>query len=112
FAVGRAQLESQVGNALVILPETVAFSRETLVTVDSAGHVLFNINARAEATAAIDTDAVRAAARWQPAGGIVESLYEQFPVVVRPDVSVWPLWFPRLPWLTWRIDVTIKPGSG
>ncbi len=112
FAVGRAQLESQLGNALVILPETVAFSRETLTTVDSEGRVLFNINTRADATAAIDTDALRAAARWQPAEGIVESLYEQFPVVVRPDVSVWPPWFPRLPWLAWRIDVTIKPGSG
>jgi hypothetical protein len=111
FAVGQAALERQLGDTLALLPDTVTFTREPLATVGAEGSVRFNISAEGRARAAIDPEDVRNTARWQLAEQTPNALLAQFPLVAPPEVSVWPGWFPRLPWLAWRIDVRITPDE-
>lgn len=109
FAVGRAEIESRLGDELVMSPGTLTFARSADVSVDEAGRVSFDITASADAVAAIDPEAVRAAARWQPADQAADLLYRQFPIAAKPQITIWPGWFQRLPWLAWRIEVSIEP---
>lgn len=111
FVVGQAEIDSRLGGTLVIAPGTTKFAREQSSTVDADGRVRFNITARAEAVSSINPDDVRAAAQWQLAEQTPDLLYAEFPVVTKPEVTVWPGWFPRMPWLAWRIEVTIQPGA-
>ncbi|MBM4424532.1 MAG: hypothetical protein FJ030_14285 [Chloroflexi bacterium] len=112
FAVGQAELESRLGRSLAIVPGAAAFARDQNSTVDSEGRVTFDITARADAVASINPDEVRAAAQWQLAEQTPDLLYARFPVVSKPQVEVWPRWFPRTPWLAWQIDVSIQPIAG
>ncbi|HLB48839.1 MAG TPA: hypothetical protein VJL59_17660 [Anaerolineales bacterium] len=110
--VGQVELDSRLGNLLVIVPATAAFARDQISTVDESGRIRFNITAQADAVAIVNPDDVRAAAQWQLAEETSDKLYAQFPVVTKPEVAVWPKWFPRMPWLPWRIEVTVQPESG
>ncbi len=108
FSVGQAALEAQLGNTLLIIPNTTLFTRDQATDIDSEGRVRFNITARAEAGAAINPDDARVIARWQLVKETPDLLYSQLPLAARPTVTVWPSWFPRLPWLAWRIEVEIS----
>ena len=108
FAVGQAALDSQLGETLALLPDTTTFTREPTATIDDEGRVRFNIAVEGQARAAINPDEVRSAARWQLAEQMPNALFAQFPLVTQPEVTVWPGWFPRLPWLAWRIEVVVR----
>jgi hypothetical protein len=113
FQVGQAALNSQLGSNLRLIPGSVTFTRHPAVTVDSHGRVSFSITALAKASAIIEPDQVRSIAAWTLAEQSAGLLARQFPVTTQPQVKVWPAWFPRLPWLPWRIDVTVQPdGAG
>lgn len=112
FQAGQMALNEQLRDKLAILPNTTTFQRNPTVTVNQSGQVQFGIVAQAQAGAVIDPEAVRAIAHWQLAEQTSELLAAKFPVVAQPTVEVWPNWFPRLPWLAWRIDVSLQPQSG
>jgi len=109
FVVGQAEINSRLGETLALIPGTLAFTRSEAVAVDEAGRIEFEITATAQAGAAINPDAVRARARWQAADQIASVLYQSLPVARKPEVTIWPDWFQRMPWLAWRIEVEIKP---
>jgi len=111
FKVGQANLDSQLGTTLQFIPDTTSFTRIPNVVVDKDGRVTFYITAQAQASAVISPDDVQSAAQWQLAEQTADLLAERFPVVVQPVVEVWPNWFPRLPWLPWRITVDILPEA-
>ncbi len=109
FKVGQTALDQQLGNSLQFISGTTSFTRLPNATVDPDGRVKFVITAQAQASAVIDPEAVRTAAQWQLAEQAADLLASRFPVVMQPQVDVWPDWFPRLPWLPWRIDVEVQP---
>lgn len=111
FKAGQAALDSQLDQVLQYIPNTTSFTRLPGVTVDTEGRVKFDITGQAQASAVISAEDVRAAAQWQLAETSADKLAERFPVVVQPKVEVWPDWFPRLPWLPWRITVDILPEA-
>jgi Baseplate J-like protein len=112
FVVGQAVLNEQLGDTLATIPNTTLFSRDpATTTVDEDGRIHFNISAAAEASAIINPEDVRSVASWQLANEARSLIDSRFPLVRPPAIEVTPDWFPRLPWLTWRIDVVIQPAS-
>ncbi|MBI3243428.1 MAG: hypothetical protein HYZ49_14155 [Chloroflexi bacterium] len=109
FAVGQAQIESQLGDNLALIPNTLTVARSDTIIVNEAGRIQFDITASAKAGASINPDEVRESARWQAADQIANVLYNSLPVAQKPGVIIWPNWFQRMPWLAWRIEVEIKP---
>jgi len=111
FAVGQKEIEWRLGEALALAPSSVSFTRDEKATSDDAGRIKFGIAAKANASAAIDTEAIKQTARWQPVGQIANLLYDKFPLTTRPEIKVFPSWFPRMPWLAWRIEVSIDSNN-
>ena len=111
FQAGQVALDGQLGTTLSILPDTTTFQRNQTITVTAAGRVQFGILAQAQAGAIIDPEAVRTTAQWQLAEQTPDLLATRFPVITQPQVEVWPSWFPRMPWLPWRIEVSLQPSA-
>ena len=108
FLVGETRLRSQLGGSLLLIPDSMTIKKSDVMQVDQAGRVTFEVAATAQARAAIDIAHVRELSRWQPADQVVDTLYTELPLAAKPEVTVWPDWFQRLPWLPWRIEVEVK----
>lgn len=106
-AVGLQELEQRVGADLVLLPDSVSYSRSTEVLALSEGRAAFTLTARGTAGPQIDARLVQQAVRWQPVAQAPELIYKLFPIVQRPSLAVWPAWLKRTPWLAWRTRVLI-----
>jgi hypothetical protein len=108
FAVGQKEIEWRLGDALALAPSSVSFTRDEKATSDDAGRIKFDITAKANASAAIDLEAIKQTARWQPVEQVGNLLYDKYPLNARPEIKLFPSWFQRMPWLAWRIDVVIS----
>jgi hypothetical protein len=108
FAVGQKEIEWQLGNNLVLVPNSIGLAREEKLTVDEAGRVKFDLTAKANAISAVDFEAVRQTARWQEVAQTSELIYQKFPLTQRPEIKVFPTWFSKMPWLVWQIDIVIS----
>ena len=108
FAVGQKEIEWRLGDALALAPSSVSFTRDEKATSDDAGRIKFGIVAKANASAAIDLEAIKQTARWQPVEQVGNLLYDKYPLNARPEIKLFPSWFQRMPWLAWRIDVVIS----
>jgi hypothetical protein len=111
FIVGQSALDSQLGNSLAITPGTTTFTRDPAMIVDEDGRVKFVVSSQAEASALINPDDVRGTASWQLAEDTSDLLYARFPTADKITIALQPDWFPRMPWLAWRIDVVVKPST-
>ncbi|MBI5350874.1 MAG: baseplate J/gp47 family protein [Chloroflexi bacterium] len=107
FAVGQKEIEWRLGDALALAPNSVSFMRDEKATSDDAGRIKFDITAKANASAAIDVEAIKQTARWQSVEQVGNLLYDKFPLNSRPEVKIFPSRFQRMPWLVWRIEVVI-----
>ena len=108
FAVGQKEIEWRLGDALALAPNSVSVARDEKATSDDAGRIKFDITAKANASAAIDAEAIKQTARWQPIEQVGNLLYDKYPLTSRPEIKLFPSWFQRMPWLAWRIDVVIS----
>ncbi|MFQ5410535.1 MAG: baseplate J/gp47 family protein, partial [Anaerolineales bacterium] len=114
FSIGRSELHARVGDSLELLAGTIHIERGEVLAADDTGAVEFEIVARGDAGPVIDPDEVRSTIRWKEYGHAQALLRSTFPVAQPPTVQIWPKWFPRMPWLAWRIavDVTSDAASG
>ena len=110
-AVGLQELEQRVGADLVLLPDSVSYSRSTEVLALAEGRAAFTLTARGTAGPQIDARLVQQSVRWQPVAQAPELIYKLFPIVERPTLVVWPAWLKRTPWLAWRTRVLIGTES-
>jgi len=110
-AAGLQELAARVGPELVLLPDSVSYSRSTEVLAFEDGRVAFTLTARGTAGPQIDARLVQQAVRWQPIAQAPELIYQVFPIVKRPTLTVWPAWVTRTPWLAWRTRVLIGAES-
>ncbi len=95
--------ESVGGDGAQVLPDS---AEVTVGDVTQAGEQLrVQVTVRADATSAIDLDAVRNQVAGMTATEAVEALGGD----VR--VKLWPDWIDRIPQLTWRIEVRITGES-
>ena len=66
-AMGLQELEQRVGADLVLLPDSVSYSRSTEVVALAEGRAAFTLTARGTAGPQIDARLVQQSVRWQPA---------------------------------------------
>jgi hypothetical protein len=92
-----------IANGLTFLRE------ETLVPADQRGNLTFAMRGSGYAAARLDTDAVRRAVTGKPVESVRKYLAQVLPLQANPLVEVWPDWFGRMPFLTFRIEIQVKP---
>ena len=107
FEIGRHELESRTGDSLELLTRSVYLERGNLITAAETGHVIFYLKVRGDAGPVVEVTKVQEAVRWRSPDDAVAILKAEFPVVQPPTLEIQPDWFPRLPWLAWRIDMDI-----
>jgi hypothetical protein len=109
--VAQAALTGQVprGHALLIGSET--YVRENNTRTGPDGRVRFSIDAAGTSVPVIDPDRVRELVKGQPIDDSELSLASALPLRGAPVITVQPEWYPRLPWMPFRIDVILTAGG-
>lgn len=107
YEIGRRELERRSGTELKLLADTISFSRSTTSHRKSFNQVVFTLTARGTSGPDINPQEVQQSVRWQPISQAGEILYARFPIVSRPEVTLWPSWFTFMPWLSWRTEVIV-----
>ncbi len=107
FEIGRYELQSRTGESLKLLTSSVYLERGDLITAANTGQVSFYLWIRGDAGPVVEVADVQEAVRWKSPVDAAAILKTEFPVVQPPILEIRPDWFPRLPWLAWRIDVDI-----
>ena len=93
-----------------LIANGLTFQRvETLVPADKSGNLSFAMRGSGYAAARLDTDAVRRAVTGKGLEAAKAYLTQSLPLQAEPIVQVWPSWFGRLPFLTFRTGIEIRP---
>jgi hypothetical protein len=109
--VAQAALAAQVPRGQVLLPGSASFVRETNLQTGPDGRASFSIDAAGVAVPVIDPERVRALVRGQPLDDAQLRLVTSLPLTGAPDIAVQPEWYPRMPWMPFRIDVIVTAGQ-
>ncbi len=109
--VAQAALAAQVPAGEALLPRSESFVRETNLHTDADGRVRFSVDAQGVAVPIIEPERVRELVKGQPVEVSQLNLVSALPLSGAPVISVQPDWYPRLPWMPFRIDVVIATGS-
>jgi hypothetical protein len=104
-------LAAQVPEGHTLVPESIKFASGDVVGVDDSGRVTFEMIGEAVVAPELDLgDTIEAIAGQEPDLAIAY-LYQELPLREIPEITVWPNWFNRLPFLATRIetDVILEP---
>jgi hypothetical protein len=79
------------------------------VPADQRGNLTLVMRGTGYAAARIDLDEVRKGVAGKSLADARRYLSQSLPLQFDPEVDVWPTWLGRLPVLTFRISIDVKP---
>jgi len=107
-----AALARQVPPGYDLIPKGLEFQRvETLAPADKRGNLTLVMRGIGFAAARLDLQAIREAVAGKPVDEARLALLQSLPLQANPDVQVWPDWFGRVPYFTFRTQIDVKPQS-
>jgi hypothetical protein len=109
--VAQAALVAQVPSRHTLLTGSESYVRENNMQTGPDGRVRFSIDASGTTVAVIDPVAVRALVQGRPIDDSELRLESVLPLSGTPVINVQPDWYPRLPWMTFRINVVVTAGA-
>ncbi len=87
-----------------LIPESIRFESGDVVGSDEAGRVTFFMNAEAVTAVNVPLNSYLDAISGQEQEVAMLYLEEQLPLRETPQITIWPLWFDRVPYSTSRIQ--------
>ena len=109
--VAAAALQEAVPFRRTLLPESAQFVRVADTSRFADGRASFRVDASGVAVPVIDLELVRELVRAQTIQGAQQRLTIALPLSDRPQIDVQPDWYPRLPWMPFRIEVVVAGGG-
>jgi hypothetical protein len=82
---------------------------EMAETPEAPGDLTVYVTATGYAAAELNVDEVKRSIRGREQAQALDLLGTEFPLAERPQLTVWPDWFPRVPLLPIRIAVDVTP---
>ncbi len=110
-AVSAAALAEAVPFRQTLLPESTQFVRVADTTKFADGRVSFRVDASGVSVPIIDPELVRELVKGQTVGDARQRLAIALPLSGRPQIDVQPDWYPRVPWMPFRIGVVVEAGG-
>jgi hypothetical protein len=105
----RAALEAEVPEGLALVDQSVQYQRGEITDVED-GKVSFIMRAFGSMMAQIDVRAIKEAIRGKPLDWAEDYLTQNLRLKEAPIIKVTPTWPGRMPWLGFRINVSIQEG--
>ncbi|MEM7335418.1 MAG: baseplate J/gp47 family protein, partial [Chloroflexota bacterium] len=90
-----------------LIPESIQFESGEIIGSDDAGRVTFFMRAEAVTAVNVSLNSYLDAISGQEQAVAMQFLEEQLPLRETPEISVWPLWFNRVPYSTSRIQMVV-----
>ncbi len=102
-----AALQAETPAFYKLDPRSLKFVMGQVIGVNEDQAVSFEMAASGEAVAQFDADQLTSEVRGMPVDEAQRLLAQQLPLAEEPFVTVEPDWLGRLPWLPFRINVTV-----
>jgi hypothetical protein len=102
-----AALQAETPAAHKLDPRSLQFVMGQVIGVNEDQAVSFDMEAAGEAVAQFDTGQLTSQVRGMPVEEARRLLGQQLPLAGEPLVTVQPDWLGRMPWLPFRINVTV-----
>jgi len=102
------ELAGQVGADQVLLSGSEVYARLTEPIVDSDGRLSFEATAWGKAAPRFEPSQIQEVVRGLLPEEGARRLVLAYPLQSEPAITIWPAWFPRLPFLSLRIQVSIE----
>ncbi|PID86008.1 MAG: hypothetical protein CSA11_05565 [Chloroflexi bacterium] len=101
-------LAAQVPRGHTLVPESIKFASGDVIGVDDAGRVTFEMIGEAVVAPDLELgEAVEMITGQQPEIAVAY-LYQELPLRELPEITVFPNWFNRLPFLSTRIEMDVR----
>jgi hypothetical protein len=110
-AVSAAALAKAVPFRQTLLPESTQFVRVPDTTQYADGRVSFRVDASGVSVPVIDPELVRELVKGNTVEAAQQRLAIALPLSGRPHIDVQPDWYPRVPWMPFRIQVVVEAGG-
>jgi hypothetical protein len=104
----QAALAAAVPAGERLLPGRASYERHPDIALDDGGQLHFSVIAHGATQPVIDRDAVRAGITGLLPGEAQALLTGRWPLAEPPEITLWPDWFPRLPFAPFRVNVILR----
>jgi hypothetical protein len=105
-----AALKAQTPPDYQLIPQGMTFERGDAIPVSDAENLYqFPMRSTGFASASLDVNKAIQAITGKPLEAALESLQADLPLKKAPEITVFPKWFPALPWLIFRIQAEVNP---
>lgn len=102
-------LDLLIPQGFALVPDSIRFESGNVTAVDDAGRVTFSMIAEGRASAELDVAPQIEAIVGQEPDTAVTYLNQHLPLRENPQITVWPTWFDRVPFVSTRIETEIVP---
>jgi hypothetical protein len=109
-AVVYEALAAAVTPGTVLVPESLDFRGGRVLGVDNQGRVTFDMVGAGRVAADIDVEQALSQVKGQERAAALAYLSQTLPLRRQPEVTIWPDWFGRIPYLPIRIQAEIDTG--
>lgn len=101
-------LDANLPNTFVAIPESLTINSITAPMIDENGWAVWKIRAKREMHARIPaSEAISLAMGLSPSTAMIK-LQADLPLSGQPEIHLTPSWWPRLPFLPFRYDISIQ----
>jgi hypothetical protein len=109
--VAAAALAKAVPFRQELVPDSAQFVRVAETTRFADGRVSFRVDASGVSAPVISPELVRELVKGQTVPASQQRLSIALPLDGRPRIDVQPEWYPRVPWMPFRIEVVVEAGG-
>jgi hypothetical protein len=103
-------LADTVAPGAALVPESLDFRGGEVVGVDNQGRVTFDMVGAGRVATEFDVEIALSEVAGRERGAAVAFLMDKLPLRQRPELTIWPEWFGRVPYLPIRIQTEIDTG--
>jgi len=100
-------MEAQAATGFDLLAEGLAFQRSTETPIGETGQYQFEMQATGYSSADLDVNGALKAIAGKPVDAAMDILEKRLPLQKPPQITVYPGWFPVLPWLPARMRAVV-----
>jgi hypothetical protein len=110
-AIAFAAMQAQSSSGYDLLPDGLAFQRATETPIGDTGQYAFEMQGIGYAAAELNVSSAVRSITGKPIGAAVDTLEKNLPLQKTPRITVYPGWFPFVPFLPVRVN-TIVDAAG
>ncbi len=108
YKVALDNLQSQTNTFMVLDNESITYQTNIIDTLDNSNNITIEVIAEGKAYPYVDINALKKKINWMTLDMAKEEISASIRLKEMPTIVIYPSWFTRIPWLSWRTNIVIN----